>query len=96
MIRDAEIRRLAGQAGVEPRIVELDYALGWALRGLAGHPYLVEEAVREAFAEAREESGIDFGARDPRLRGAPCVSDVLRLTVRILQLRRFLIPYRLG
>jgi len=27
MIRDAEIRRLAGQAGVEPRIVELDYAL---------------------------------------------------------------------
>jgi hypothetical protein len=25
VIRDAEIRRIAGAAGVEPRIVELDY-----------------------------------------------------------------------
>lgn len=40
MIRDAEIRRIAGAAGVEPRIVELDYTLGWALRGIAGHEYL--------------------------------------------------------
>ncbi|MFQ5537987.1 MAG: hypothetical protein ACE5GJ_11125 [Gemmatimonadota bacterium] len=39
MIRDAEIRRLAGQAGVDPRIVDLDYALGWEE---------CEEAVREA------------------------------------------------
>lgn len=106
MIRDAEIRRLAGQAGVEPRIVELDYALGWALPGLARHPYLkdrlvfkggtclrkcyfpdyrfsedldftatrwfgweeVEAAVSEAFADAQAASGIDFGARDPRLK----------------------------
>jgi predicted nucleotidyltransferase component of viral defense system len=36
MIRDAEIRRIARASGVEPRIVELDYALGWALRGIAG------------------------------------------------------------
>lgn len=106
MIRDAEIRRLARQAGIEPRIVELDYALGWAIRGIVSHPYLAdrlvfkggtclrkcyfpnyrfsedldftatrwfgwaefEEAVTEAFAEAQEASGIDFGARDPRLR----------------------------
>lgn len=106
MIRDAEIRRLARTAAVEPRIVELDYALGWALRGIAGHPYLAdrlvfkggtclrkcyfpyyrfsedldftatrsfgweefEEAVSEAFAEAQEASGIDFAARDPRLK----------------------------
>ena len=40
MIRDAEIRRVAGAAGVEPRIVELDYALGWALGGIAGNEYL--------------------------------------------------------
>lgn len=40
MIRDAEIRRLAGAAGVEPRIVELDYALGWALGGIARNEYL--------------------------------------------------------
>ena len=31
MIRDAEIRRHARVAGVEPRTIELDYALGWAL-----------------------------------------------------------------
>lgn len=40
MIRDAEIRRIAGASGVEPRIVELDYALGWALRGIAGQESL--------------------------------------------------------
>ena len=105
MIRDAEIRRIAGAAGVEPRIVELDYALGWALRGIARHKSLsgrlvfkggtclrkcyfpgyrfsedldftavewfgweeLEQAVREAFAEAGRASGIDFAAREPRL-----------------------------
>jgi predicted nucleotidyltransferase component of viral defense system len=106
VIRDAEIRRIAGRAGVEPRIVELDYALGWALRGIAGHASLsrrlvfkggtclrkcyfpgyrfsedldftatgwsgwkeLEESVREAFTEAAQASGIDFAARDPKLR----------------------------
>lgn len=106
MIRDAEIRRIAGATGVEPRIVELDYALGWALRGIAHHEFLsrrlvfkggtclrkcyfpgyrfsedldftaiewhgwdeLEARVREAFAEAGEVSGIDFAAREPRLR----------------------------
>jgi hypothetical protein len=38
MIRDAEVRRLARTAGVEPRIVELDYVLGWALWAVARHP----------------------------------------------------------
>ena len=106
MIRDAEIRRRARVAGVEPRIVELDYALGWALRGIAEHPDLArrlvfkggtclrkcyfpdyrfsqdldftatrwfeweefEQALTEAFADARKTSGINFGARIPRLR----------------------------
>ena len=106
MIRDAEIRRRARVAGVEPRTMQLDYALGWALRGIAGHPRLAqrlvfkggtclrkcyfpdyrfsedldftatqwfgweefEEAAAEAFAEAQKASGINFGARNPRLR----------------------------
>ena len=34
MITDAEVRRLARSERVEPRIVELDHALGWALRGI--------------------------------------------------------------
>lgn len=102
MIRSAEIRRIAGAAGVEPRIVELDYALGWALRGIASNEYLskrlvfkggtclrkcyfpdyrfsedliqwfaweeLEEAVVDGFARASKLSGIDFAARDPRLR----------------------------
>ena len=106
MIRDAEIRRRAREAGVEPRIVELDYALGWALRGIARHPFLAkrlifkggtclrkcyfpdyrfsedldftatqwfgweefEKSVSEAFAAVQGTSGIDFAAREPRLR----------------------------
>ena len=106
MIRDAEIRRAARGAGVEPQIVELDYALGWALRGIAGHPQLArrlvfkggtclrkcyfpnyrfsedldftvtqwfgcdefEQTVAEAFTDVQEASGINFGARPPRLR----------------------------
>lgn len=45
MIRDAEIRRRARAAGVEPRTMELDYALGWTLRGIACHPYLARRLV---------------------------------------------------
>ena len=40
MITDAEVRRMARSEGVEPRFVELDYLLGWALRGIANHQYL--------------------------------------------------------
>lgn len=40
MIPDAEVRRLARRAGVEPRVIDLDYCLGWALRGLVTDPYL--------------------------------------------------------
>lgn len=106
MIQDAEIRRRARVAGVEPRTVELDYVLGWALRGIADHPFLAgrlvfkggtclrkcyfpdyrfsedldftatewfgweefEKAVGEAFAAVQRASGINFTARDPRLR----------------------------
>lgn len=42
MIADQEIRRIARDLGVEPRIVDLDYTLGWALWGLRQHPYLRE------------------------------------------------------
>lgn len=97
---------MVASAGVEPRIVELDYTLGWALRGIAGHESLsrrlvlkggtclrkccfrgyrfsqdldftaiewggweaLEQAVRAAFAEAGETSGIDFAAREPKLK----------------------------
>lgn len=40
MIPDQEIRRIAHGLGVEPRIVDLDYTLGWALWGMRRHPYL--------------------------------------------------------
>lgn len=45
MIREAEIRRIAGAAGVAPRIVELDYVLGWALRGIGCHASLAAQLV---------------------------------------------------
>ena len=70
MIRDAEIRRIAGAAGVEPRIVELDYALGWALRGIASHEYLTERLVFKGgtclrkcyFPDYRFSEDLDFTA----------------------------------
>jgi predicted nucleotidyltransferase component of viral defense system len=40
MISDAEIRRAARRSGVEPSVIELDWALGWALWGLAEHGLL--------------------------------------------------------
>lgn len=45
MITDAEIRRLARSERVEPRTMELDYALGWALRGIANHRHLARRLV---------------------------------------------------
>ena len=70
MIRDAEIRRLARVAGVEPRTMELDYALGWALRGIAGHPRLGQRLVFKGgtclrkcyFPEYRFSVDLDFTA----------------------------------
>jgi hypothetical protein len=33
MIREAEIRRLAANAQVDPMVLDLDYCLGWFLAG---------------------------------------------------------------
>lgn len=70
MIRDAEIRRIARAAGVEPRIVELDYALGWALRGIATHEYLSDRLLFKGgtclrkcyFPDYRFSEDLDFTA----------------------------------
>ena len=70
MIRDAEIRRSARSAGVEPRTVELDYVLGWALRGIAGHPHLARRLVFKGgtclrkcyFPDYRFSEDLDFTA----------------------------------
>lgn len=40
MISDQEVRRIARELGVEPRIVDLDYTLGWALWGMRRRAYL--------------------------------------------------------
>jgi predicted nucleotidyltransferase component of viral defense system len=40
VISDAEVRREARQARVQPSVIDLDYVLGWALWGLATDPYL--------------------------------------------------------
>lgn len=42
MIPDQEIRCIARELDVEPRIVDLDYTLGWALWGMRQHRYLRE------------------------------------------------------
>ncbi len=38
MIPEAEIRRLAAVARVDPMVLDLDYSLGWFLAGLASVP----------------------------------------------------------
>ena len=72
MIRDAEVRRIARVAGVEPRIVELDYALGWALRGIAAHEYLSDRLLFKGgtclrkcyFPDYRFSEDLDFTATE--------------------------------
>lgn len=71
MITDAEVRREARRARVEPRVIELDHALGWALWGLARSPRLARSLVfkggtclRKCFIEGyRFSEDLDFTAR---------------------------------
>jgi len=76
VIADAEVRRLAQRSGVEPRIIDLDYVLGWALHGLASHPELHGRLVFKGgtclrkcyFPEYRFSEDLDFtvtGSFDP-------------------------------
>ena len=70
MIQDAEIRQRAREAGVEPRTMELDYALGWALHAIAGHPYLAGRLIFKGgtclrkcyFPDYRFSEDLDFTA----------------------------------
>ena len=43
MIPAAEIQRAAGALGVEPSRIDLDYTLGWLLRGLVAQPAVTGE-----------------------------------------------------
>jgi len=40
LIPDAEVRRIARRLDMEPRLIDLDYTLGWALRALGEEPDL--------------------------------------------------------
>jgi predicted nucleotidyltransferase component of viral defense system len=45
MISEAEIRRLAAIAQVDPMVIDLDYSLGWFLAGLAATPDLIRHLI---------------------------------------------------
>ncbi len=45
MIPEAETRSLAAAKGVEPMVVDLDYALGWLLAGLFLDPQITDNWV---------------------------------------------------
>ena len=70
MIPDAEIRRVARAYGVEPRIVELDYVLGWALQSISRHEFLSRRLVFKGgtclrkcyFPDYRFSEDLDFTA----------------------------------
>lgn len=73
MIADAEVRRIARKSGVEPRIIDLDYVLGWALQSLALHPELKGRLVFKGgtclrkcyFPEYRFSEDLDFTVTGP-------------------------------
>jgi predicted nucleotidyltransferase component of viral defense system len=88
VIADAEVRRLAHRTGVEPRIIDLDYVLSWALYGLASHPELHARLVfkggtclRKCYLPGyRFSEDLDFTATGPFEPGAfgRAVRDALR------------------
>jgi hypothetical protein len=51
MIAEAEIRRYAAQWGVDPMVVDLDYALGWCLAGFGSKQVIdrLNELIKKAF-----------------------------------------------
>lgn len=72
MISDAEVRREARRARVQPSVIDLDYVLGWALWGLGSHPYLQPRLLFKGgtclhkcyFPEYRFSEDIDFTATE--------------------------------
>lgn len=70
MISDAEVRRVAGRARVQPSVIDLDYVLGWALWGLGSHSYLRPRLVFKGgtclhkcyFPDYRFSEDLDFTA----------------------------------
>ena len=72
MIPDQEIRSIARGLGVEPRIVDLDYTLGWALWGMRRHPYLRDRLLFKGGTSLRKcwipgyrfSEDLDFTATD--------------------------------
>jgi len=72
MIPDVEIRHVARRLGIEPRIVDLDYTLGWALWGLCQEPYLTQRLLFKGgtclrkcyFSGYRFSEDLDFTATE--------------------------------
>jgi predicted nucleotidyltransferase component of viral defense system len=73
VIGDAEVRRIARRTGVEPRVIDLDYVLSWALHGLASDPALHARLVFKGgtclrkcyFSGYRFSEDLDFTATGP-------------------------------
>ncbi len=68
MIPEAEIRRLAAVAAVDPMVQDLDYALGWYLVGLLRQPDVADAVLFKGgtclrkcyFADYRFSEDLDF------------------------------------
>lgn len=72
MIGKPEIMSMAGQLGLNPHVVEKDYALGWLLAGIFAHPKIAESWVFKGgtclkkcfFDTYRFSEDLDFTLRD--------------------------------
>jgi RecB family exonuclease len=73
VIDRAELLRLADELGLEPRVIEKDYVLGWVLTGIFRDPLLANSWVfkggtclKKCYFETYRFSGdLDFTVRDP-------------------------------
>ena len=73
MIDRAEILRVANTLGLEARVVEKDYVLGWVLHGIARDPLLGESWVFKGgtclkkcyFETYRFSEDLDFTVTEP-------------------------------
>ena len=86
MIDNRELKELVAAWELEEQIIEKDYCLGWALKGIAGHPELKEQWVfkggtclKKCYIETyRFSEDLDFTVLDPKYVNPMILKDIFK------------------
>lgn len=86
MITYKEIRELVFSWGLQEHVIEKDYCLGWALKGIASHPELNEQWVfkggtclKKCYIETyRFSEDLDFTVLDPKYADIKVLDGIFR------------------